>query len=315
MFATLETISFTIGLFFHFLTYWLIARKYYVICFEMKDWYAGRIVDQRHSHRWQFIDLMVKAMVFCECCWNGYFLWDFMTGEIGGGSFYIAAAIGSCVTYMIPCVLLYKAQNIWVDHCEYSSKYLIYSHKKSWKYNQIIWLTVVGCGMQIINVSLSTLSKNWVYNIGLVVYGILELAIIKQIVWLVSHLGEPINPDVPFARKSPMHMLRRILLDESIVFERDDTLIHTLRDCDPDENKEPEVIKRNKMSMYQFTYLMVCLLGKEEATMRFRTVQSFTEAIIDEEDAIENVLENDYTGSMGVMDAENSVSQQQLAIN
>lgn len=189
-------------------------------------------------------------MVGCECVWNGYFLYTFITGESGGGDFYVASALGSCVTYLVPCLLLYKAQNIWVDHCEYSSKYLAYSHKKSWKYNQIIWLTVSACGMQIINVSLSTLSKNWVYNIGLVVYGVLELLIVKQIVFLVSHLGEPINPDYPMARKSPMHMLRRILLDEGLTFERDDDLLHKLREYDPDCNKLPEVIKRNKMTMY-----------------------------------------------------------------
>lgn len=103
--------------------------------------------------------------------------------------------------------------------------------------------------MQIINVSLSRTS-NWAYNVGLVIYGILETLILKQIVFLVSHLGEPINPEVPIARKSPMHMLRRILLDEGLEFVRNDTLIHQLRDCDPDENKEPEVVKRNKMSMY-----------------------------------------------------------------
>lgn len=52
VFATLETISFSVGLFFHFLTYWLIARKYIVVCTEMKDWYAGRIVDQHHTNKW-----------------------------------------------------------------------------------------------------------------------------------------------------------------------------------------------------------------------------------------------------------------------
>jgi hypothetical protein len=81
-----------------------------------------------------------------------------------------------------------------------------------------------------------------------------------------------------------MFILRRILTDEQLEIKYDESVVSALRIHDPDIHKPTDVIRRHKMSLYQFTYLMVAMVGKAEAILRFQIVQSFTDAVLDPED-------------------------------
>lgn len=88
-----------------------------------------------------------------------------------------------------------------------------------------------------------------------------------------------------------MYMLRRIITDDQLEIKIDPEVVKALREMDPDDTKAPDVIRRHKMTLYQFTYLMVALIGRNEAIMRFQIVQSFTVAIFDNENEKEDIEE------------------------
>jgi len=121
-----SSIAYSLALFAHFLTYWFISAKYYIACLEMNAWYSGEIIARSNSTRYKMIYIGVIGLFFCESFVTGIFLYDYLSNysSSASGRFGVMSALGSCITYMVPCAVLYKSQNIFVQHCEYQSKYL-----------------------------------------------------------------------------------------------------------------------------------------------------------------------------------------------
>lgn len=87
-----------------------------------------------------------------------------------------------------------------------------------------------------------------------------------------------------------METIRKILSDRDIKVKKDKKRIKMLLDEEEDITRPKDEIRRNDMGVFEYSYLMIAIVGKSEALLRYVIINDFTDPVLSQED-IERIKE------------------------
>ena len=87
-----------------------------------------------------------------------------------------------------------------------------------------------------------------------------------------------------------METIRKILSDRDIKLKKDKKRIKMLLDEEEDITRPKDEIRRNDMGVFEYSYLMIAIVGKSEALLRYVIINDFTDPVLSQED-IERIKE------------------------